>query len=175
VFYALKQLSGRVRIKVIGYETIGSVGHVQKLQKLSQALGISSIIEWPGTIPLREDMQRFSSDCQIGLSLMPTGSLDVNLQQMTGASNKPFDYMACGLALLVSDLPDWKKMYVEPGYALACNPEDPESIASALRWFLDHPIETRTMGDAGRQRILSEWNYETQFQPVLDYMESYNK
>ena len=39
--------------------------------------------------------------------------LDINLNYMTGASNKPFDYMACGLALLVCDLSDWKQMYVE--------------------------------------------------------------
>jgi hypothetical protein len=27
------------------------------------------------------------------------------------------------------------------------------------------------MGEAGRQRILSEWNYEHQFRPVLEILE----
>jgi glycosyltransferase involved in cell wall biosynthesis len=101
---------------------------------------------------------------------MPTNNSNPNLRFLTGASNKVFDYLACGLALLVSDLPDWKQMYVEPGYGLACNPNDPASIAAALRWYLDHPVEMREMGDRGRQRILTEWNYETQFKPVKNYM-----
>ena len=31
------------------------------------------------------------------------------------------------------------------------------SIASALRWFLEHPKETRAMGEKGRRRILEEF------------------
>ena len=58
-------------------------------------------------------------------------------------------------------------MYVEPGYAIACDTDDPESLASSLKWFLDHPEEMRAMGEIGRHRILNEWNYERQFQPVL--------
>jgi glycosyltransferase involved in cell wall biosynthesis len=93
---------------------------------------------------------------------------------MTGASNKPFDYLACGLPLVVSDLPDWKQMYVEPGYALACNPEDVNSIADVLRWYLEHPLEMKAMGEKGRQRILNEWNYETQFDPVFKQLSRVN-
>jgi glycosyltransferase involved in cell wall biosynthesis len=86
---------------------------------------------------------------------------------MTGASNKAFDYLASGLPLVVSDLPDWRAAYVEPGYALACNPQDAESIASAVRRLLDDPALARSMGESGRQRILKEWNYEACFRPVL--------
>ena len=86
---------------------------------------------------------------------------------MTGASNKPFDYMAAGLALLVSDRPDWRDMFVGPGYARACDPTDPASIAAALTWFLDHPAERRAMGARGRAKIAAEWNYDTAFAPVM--------
>jgi glycosyltransferase involved in cell wall biosynthesis len=87
---------------------------------------------------------------------------------MVGASNKPFDYLSSGLALLVSDLPDWRTNYVEMGYGLACDPDDPESIATALRWFLNHQVEMRAMGERGRQRIATEWNYEKEFLPILE-------
>ena len=61
-------------------------------------------------------------------------------------------------------------MYVEPGYALACDPTDPKSIAAALQWFLEHPVQMRNMGEKGRRRILEEWNYERQFLPVLQLL-----
>ena len=51
---------------------------------------------------------------------------DLNMLHMVAASNKPFDYMACGLPLLVTDLPEWVETFVKPGYALACDPDDPK-------------------------------------------------
>ena len=44
------------------------------------------------------------------------------------------------------------------------------SIAEALGWFLNHPADMRAMGERGRQRILSEWNYERQFSPVFEQL-----
>ena len=102
---------------------------------------------------------------------MPKTNQNCNEQTMTGASNKPFDYLACGLALLVSDLPEWHALYVNDGCALAVDPDDAASIAAALRWLLEHPNERRAMGERGRQRVLTEWNYERQFAPVLKYLQ----
>jgi glycosyltransferase involved in cell wall biosynthesis len=103
---------------------------------------------------------------------MPLESDDPNSLDMVGASNKPFDYLAAGLTLLVSDLPDWRRAYVESGYGLACDPADPGSIAAALAWLIDHPREVRAMGEAGRQRIRTDWNYERTFGPVLEVLGS---
>jgi hypothetical protein len=73
--------------------------------------------------------------------------------------------------VLVSDLPDWREMFVEPGYGLSCNPEEPRSVAAALLHFYNCPADTRLMGERGRMRILAEWNNETQFEPVLRTLE----
>ena len=105
--------------------------------------------------------------CDVGLSLMPADATDANLQAMTGASNKALTILPCGLPLLVSDLPDWRAMYVEPGYGLACDPQDPQSIARSVRRFLDDRDLLRAMGEKGRQRILADWNYEEQFSKVM--------
>jgi glycosyltransferase involved in cell wall biosynthesis len=134
---------------------------------LAAQLGIAGRVEFLGPVPQREELLALCRQCDVGLSLMPKQSLDNNEQTMTGASNKPFDYLACGLALLVSDLPDWRVLFVDGGYALAVDPADPHSIATAVRWLLEHPAESRAMGERGRQRILREWNYEEQFAPVL--------
>ena len=69
---------------------------------------------------------------------MPRSCDDINMRHMAGASNKPFDFMAAGMALLVSDLPEWDAMFVQPGFARSCDPADPLSIARQLQWFLDH-------------------------------------
>lgn len=172
VIHALTEVSETVTLRLIGYETIGHIGYQKQLQTLARQLGLGHRLEVLGPLPTRWEVLEASLECDVGLSLMPLRSKDLNLQHMVGASNKPFDYLACGLALLVSDLPAWKRMYVEPGCGLACNPDDPRSIAEALRWFLEHPLETRAMGERGRQRILEEWNYERQFLPALERLKA---
>jgi spore maturation protein CgeB len=106
----------------------------------------------------------------VGLTFVPKASGDINMRHMTGASNKPFDYLSCSLALLVSDLPDWRGLFVAPGYALAVDQDDRDSLAAAVRRLFEHRAEARRMGEKGRQRILAEWNYEAQFAPVLALM-----
>jgi glycosyltransferase involved in cell wall biosynthesis len=145
---------------------------VSELRKTAEQIGISSRVVFPGALPGRKELLAWCRKCDVGLAFMPKMSDDINMQAMVGASNKPFDYLSCGLALLVSDLPDWRATYVENGYGLACDPSDPESIAGALHWFLNYPAEMRAMGERGRRRIEEEWNYDSQFSMVLERMKS---
>lgn len=155
------------KLGIIGYETIGSNNYLGQLNAKAEELGIAERVEFFGAMP-RQDVLKRSQQYDVGLAFMPKSSNDINMQYMLGASNKAFDYLSCGLAILVSDLPDWHQAYVEPGYGLACDPEDAESITTALNWFLEHPIPMRQMGELGRQKIAREWNYEKQFEPILE-------
>jgi glycosyltransferase involved in cell wall biosynthesis len=174
VIKALEMLPDKVSLSIAGYETIGSIGYIQKLYKKADDIGLKERVECMGTLP-REQILDLCRSCDVGLSLLPRNSTYINEQNMVGASNKPFDYLACGLALLVPDLPEWREMYVYPGYGLACDPEDPNSIAQALNWFLEHPEEMRLMGEKGRRRIEEEWNYENQFNPILRRLIGYDR
>jgi spore maturation protein CgeB len=120
----------------------------------------------------RADLLMAAARAHVGLALIPCHLSDLNMRFMTGASNKPFDYMAAGLALLVSDRPDWKTMFVDPGFGLACDPTDADSLSMALGWFIDHPEERRAMAACARNKIEAEWNYDTQFRTVLESLES---
>jgi glycosyltransferase involved in cell wall biosynthesis len=140
------------------------------IRQTASELGISDHVKILGTIPLRQDLMRICATCDAGLSLMLIPHTDVNLENMAGASNKPFDYLACGLAVLVSRLPRWQELFVDTGCGLDCDPSDPDSVAAALQQFCEHPDKLRAMGERGRQRILSEWNYEAQFQPVFQLL-----
>lgn len=167
VLAALATLPHGVTLSVVGYESPGSPGYVDSLRREAERLGVAARVEWVGTLATRDEVLAHSRRFDVGLALMPSVTRDVNLQWMVGASGKAFDYIASGLAVLVSDQVGWREMFVDPGYGLPCSPEDPSSIASSLKWFLQHPEETLVMGERGRQRILSEWNYEQQFAPVM--------
>jgi glycosyltransferase involved in cell wall biosynthesis len=169
VIEALALAGGCVKLRVIGYETAGHIGYIQELRDLAASLGVQSAIEFIPTVP-RNELLQWTDRSQIGLSLMPLQTDQINERWMRGASNKSFEYLARGVPVLVSALPEWKATFVDTGFGLACRPDDPQSIAEALRWFHDHSDEARQMGDRGRERILNDWNYEQQFAAVLERM-----
>ena len=170
VVHALARLPASVTLVVAGYETAGHPGYVAQLAALAARLGIRDRVEFVGTFAQRADLLSLCASCDVGLSLMPTETPDVNERSMAGASNKAFDYLACGLPLVVSDLPDWRTMFVDEGFADAVDPASPESLAKALAAYAADPQARVARGERGRQRILAEWHYERAFQPVLERM-----
>lgn len=170
VVEAVVRLKGTVKLRLAGYETVGSKGHVRNLIDLAGRSGTPEVVEFVGEMP-RDDLLKMAASAHVGLSLMPKSSEDVNLCQMVGASNKPFDYMALGLPLLVSDLGDWKATFVVPQYGRACDPESADSIEAELRWFRTHPAERGAMARRCAEQIRAKWNYETSFAPVLEAIE----
>jgi glycosyltransferase involved in cell wall biosynthesis len=169
VLEALAQACSKATLTIVGYETAGSAGYMQQFMRYAAQLGIGDRVIFRGPLS-RAEMLREASRADVGLALIPYDSSDINMQHMVGASVKPFDYLAVGLMLLVSDSPDWRRTYVEPGFARACDPVDAQSLADAFAWCVANPDEVRTMGERGRQMIEQTWNYERCFAPVAEQL-----
>jgi glycosyltransferase involved in cell wall biosynthesis len=169
VIHALARVEDPVTLAIASYETAGSRGYVAHLQALAAELGIAHRVNALGTVPeLRLGAICARSD--VGLALMPPVSRDENMRHMTGASNKVFEYLSYGVAPLVTDLPDWRAAFVDGGYALACDPADVESIAGVLAWAAAHRPTLRAIASRGYARLMTDWNYESQFEPVMRLM-----
>ena len=171
ILEALAVCGRDISIRLIGYETPGSVGYTNHLKAQAVRLGAGDRFEYLGTLPQRSDLMRRCGECDAGLSLLRIHDGDINMRHMTGASNKPFDYLSQGLAIIVPNDPEWRHLYVDKHCAMACEPGNAEALAKLLKWMDDHRDEVRAMGAKGQQFITEHWNYETQFQPVFDLME----
>jgi glycosyltransferase involved in cell wall biosynthesis len=171
VLHAMSRLPARVTLTIVGYETVGARGYLTLLQSTTHANGLADRVCFVPAMP-RHELLECTLQHDVGLSLMPMQSDDLSMREMVGASNKVFDYLACGLPLIVSSLPGWIDAYVSSSLGRACQPDDPDSIAEAVMWFLDHPVERARMAERGRQRILREWHYERDFQFVHRLMET---
>lgn len=168
ILSALHQLSDTFELSIVGFETIGNIGYITHFLEQAAAFGLQSRVHFEGALTPREALLRRCSQNDVGLALLPLNTNDPNERTMAGATNKIFDYLACGLPVLVPRLPDQVELFVNNGVAVACDPGEPDSIATALDWFSKHPDERRAMGERGRTRVLDDWNYERQFRPVLD-------
>lgn len=166
VLDALARASPSATLTVVGYETVGSQGYMQAFLAHAFALGLAARVSYLGPLERRSEILALARQADVGLAFMPIVSNDVNMRQMVGASNKPFDYLAVGTMLMVSDLAEWRELFVEPGYGIACKPNDIDSLANAIAWCATHTTEVRAMGEAGRQRVAADWNYTRQFHLV---------
>lgn len=165
---AVSLLPGPAILRIAGYET-GRPGHVASLEHEFGRHDQGGIIHHIGQVPHRKDLLAEAAKAHVGLALMPRESTDINMLHMTGASNKAFDFMAAGLPLIVSDLPDWRSMFVEPGYGFAADPQSVDSLSQALgRLWRDQDL-CAGIADRNLARILQDWNYDTQFAPILSF------
>lgn len=165
VLEAVASFGGDIRLDVAGYEAPGARGYVQGLLSRWNH-DRREIIRYLGEYP-HHNLLRIASRCHVGLALMPTGSNDVNMRYMVGASNKAFDYMAAGLPLIVSDIPEWRYKFTEAGYGRACDPRSVESVIIAIKFFIQECDELLKMSKRCRSAVENEFNYNSQFQCIL--------
>jgi glycosyltransferase involved in cell wall biosynthesis len=171
---AMERATGLVELTVAGYETHGARGYVQELIARARELGIGDRLTVLPAMP-RHALLEIAARSDLGLSFMPEGDCNWNELRMAGASNKAFEYLASGVPLLVSDLPDWVHIFVREGVAWACDASKVDSLVRILDGALGDRTAVAAMGERGRQLVLERWNYETQFAPVLRAMNSHGQ
>jgi len=82
--------------------------------------------------------------------------------------HKMFEYMAAGLPVIASDFPEWRKVIGSLRCGILVNPLDPKAIADAILYILDNPLEARLMGQAGRDAVERDYNWQAEERKLLD-------
>lgn len=167
---AIKKFQGSVELRVVGYEVPSAIGYVEKLM-LRWNDKDNKIIEYLGLVESREDLlQCATNNAHVGVALMPLNSSDINMKHMLGASNKAFDYMACGLPLIISEIPDWENLFVKDGFGKSCDPFSIESLENVIKWYLDNVELRSAMGKKAYSKIKNDWNYDNHFNPIIKFI-----
>ena len=78
--------------------------------------------------------------------------------------NNLYEYMSAALPVITSNFPLWKQIVEDFKCGLTVDPLDPEAIASAINWLLEHPVEAKAMGERGREAVLKYYNWEQEAQ-----------
>lgn len=88
---------------------------------------------------------------------------------------KMFEYMAAGLPVIASNFPLWKQIIESNQCGLCVNPLDPQAIANAIDYLVNHPDEAERMGRNGQKAVLERFNWTNEEQKLLDLYQLLNK
>lgn len=108
-----------------------------------------------GWIP-HEQVVEFIQKSDMGIILFqPT-----YYNNIIGLPNKLFEYMACGIPVIGSDLPEIRKVIEGSKCGLLVDPTSHQEITDAIIWLLDHPEEAEKMGINGRHAVEEVYNWD---------------
>ncbi len=123
--------------------------------------GLQHLIEFEGRVPHRRII---SGLMNASIGLIPFRAVSNHLMINP---TKLFEYMACALPVVASDLPPIRHYVTEAECGLLATPEEPQAFAKAIEYLLDHPEEARRMGQNGRKAAFEKYNWESEEQKLL--------
>jgi glycosyltransferase involved in cell wall biosynthesis len=148
-------------IKFVGFLTNPNA---KKLIGWVEHLKMSARFSYLGTLPYK-DLQTYTLAATLGFALYKDTNFD-RLACVT-ACNKIYEYAACGLPAIVSDFPNYREYLGNEAWVRFADPNDPHSIASAMRDILSDFGNYQAMCLEARKAFEEKYNYESAFAPLL--------
>lgn len=146
----LKLRSRSLRLLLIGY--FDSPAAEGSLRRRVVELGLAGSVEIKGRIS-HDEMAGALSQARIGVSpLRATEKFVLNVPV------KVFEYWACGLPVIASDLPPIRPYFRAARAGLLFSPGDSVGLASSIEWILDHPNAAESMAQNGRAAVIERFN-----------------
>lgn len=86
--------------------------------------------------------------------------------------NKMFEYMSAGVPVIASHFPLWKDIIEGSQCGVCVDPLQPEQIAAAIDYLVNHPDEARRMGENGRRAVMERYNWAMEEEKLRTFYES---
>jgi glycosyltransferase involved in cell wall biosynthesis len=111
-------------------------------------------VEFLGYVP-HKDIPQYINASNVGTALFHATRRFIK----TAYPIKLFEYMICGKPVLVSDLPAIRKIIEESKCGLLADSTDIVKVAESIEFMIEHPRETKAMGDSGRMAVQTKYNW----------------
>jgi glycosyltransferase involved in cell wall biosynthesis len=117
------------------------------------ALGLGAAVEFTGAVPARAVPEALAR-MHVGVAPYRGG------EPFYFSPLKLYEYMAAGLPVVASRVGDLPDLVTGWRIGLACPPDDPAALASALARLAMAPAAARRMGEAARAEVLAHHTWD---------------
>jgi glycosyltransferase involved in cell wall biosynthesis len=124
--------------------------------------GLADHVDVTGLVP-HTDVPDLLSSARIGLvPLLDKAKFRRNI------ACKAFEYMACGMPTICTDLPP-QRIFVHEGIGIFYPPGDAEALADAIEELLEDPGRAKSMGATARLEVEQKWNAEREQERLVEF------
>jgi glycosyltransferase involved in cell wall biosynthesis len=163
----LAQEGLRPTVRLAGY-TDGARG-LQALREGIACRQLTTQVELRGPLPYGE-VPAWIRSGRIGLvPLQPLPKFMKNI------STKTFEYWACGLPVIASDLPPIRPFLTHGYNGVLFKPSHARALARAMRAVLEAPEQCAMMGRHGQQQVYQTWNNNSQATGLQSFYQQFGK
>jgi len=138
-----------VRLRVAGEGPMGP-----DLAEEARALGLDGRVEWLG---LRGDVAALHAEANVL----------VNPSLTEGMPNTVLEALACGTAVVATDVGATRELILHERTGLLVPPGNPEALATAIAHLADRPDVARALAARGRQHVERHFDFATRVAHVV--------
>lgn len=148
IIQAANILNGKIQLRLFGqWEN-------EMFKKECEQLEGWKFTDWKGFLKI-DAVYKEMKNSDIGLvNFLPEGN------HIKALPNKPFEYMACGIPMIMSNFDYWKEIFKE--CAVFADPINPTDIAKKIEFLLDNKDISFEMGKRGKLLIQKEFSWEAE-------------
>lgn len=137
----------------------------EELRTLSDTLGVRARVALSGFVPY-EQLNRETPEALVGFVLYQP--LETNMIFNATATNKLYEYAACGVPTVVPDNPAFREALAGESWVAFADPTDPVSVADAVSRLLADEDAYDARSRAARAAFDTRFHFESGFTPLRE-------
>jgi glycosyltransferase involved in cell wall biosynthesis len=89
-----------------------------------------------------------------------------------GLNTKVFEYLAAGIPVITSDLPNYKNIIIDNNCGFCIDIFDTNEIVEKVKYIFMHDREAEMMGQSGRKAVETIYNWENEEKKLIELYEN---
>lgn len=126
-------------------------------------LAMTDKIDYLGQLGYEELIDVYKK-CSVGLCTLEKTGQYATLDTL---ATKIYEYMMCGLPVVITDTPYNCKLIEEYGFGMCVDPTDIKAVARAIQYFAEHPAEAYICAENGHKAYVDVFNWNNEEKKLL--------